>query len=42
MEGVEENKRQARLEFAFLLEKHLIRKIKVGNEKKETNNNQYT
>lgn len=41
MEGVEEVKRQARLEFSRLLNEYLIRKIKVGNEAKNTNLNPY-
>lgn len=41
MDGVEETKRQARLEFSHLLKLYLIDKIKVGNRKKETTLNEY-
>ena len=41
MEGVDENKRLARLEFSKLLNDYLIRKIKVGNPKKEVELNEY-
>lgn len=34
MEGVEEEKRLARLEFANIMENHFIKKIQLSNEKK--------